>query len=269
MNPETGQEDSRPDSPPDLTGLKVMVVGGGPAGLEAASRFARSGAQVTLAETETELGGRLRGAAVPQHKRPEYPRLLEFLIRSVERLDIDVQLGRTVDIDTVRNAGFDFVLLANGGEPTTPQPEDGRKYLAADLITNGSPPEGGSALVFGANQVGVDTALWLREYGIAVTIGDPGNEIASDVNILARDHLERLLGEAGVEIRLGTSLDDIDDGVSNLIVSEPTVPRYGRDLPEGVVAIGSAALPNANLRGATISALRALNRFSAVPSKLN
>src|SRR5690606_6699217 len=89
----------------------VVVVGGGPAGLESARVLTRSGHDVTPWEAGTELGGAQRLAA---HADPRLDRYLGWLVREVERAGVDIQLGRRATVEDVHALGADEVVVATG-----------------------------------------------------------------------------------------------------------------------------------------------------------
>ncbi|HSR12621.1 MAG TPA: FAD-dependent oxidoreductase, partial [Thermodesulfobacteriota bacterium] len=119
INAEVGRERNLRTSPAPQA-KRVCVIGGGPAGMEAARVLALRNHQVTLLEKESDLGGLLRYAAVPDFKG-EMRRFLEYLKLQVSRLGVDVRLGRAATPDFLRTLQPDAVVLAAGSSMPVPE----------------------------------------------------------------------------------------------------------------------------------------------------
>jgi len=122
-NPEAGREGLEGWETIDRrapTGRHVLVVGGGPAGLEAARTAALLGNTVSLWEGRDVLGGQLLLAARPP-RQSEWGELLSWLVRQVEQLGVEVTLGRTADPGAIVGAGADAVIVATGARPAPPR----------------------------------------------------------------------------------------------------------------------------------------------------
>jgi hypothetical protein len=118
VNPATGRELTHGDPviPPADPALRVVVVGGGPAGMEAARTAAVAGHSVTLLEAADALGGQLR--LVPPH-RAEVARLVDFYAHQMDLAGVDVRLGTAGDARTIRELAPDAVVVATGATPRT------------------------------------------------------------------------------------------------------------------------------------------------------
>ncbi|MDT9591627.1 FAD-dependent oxidoreductase [Nocardioides zeae] len=119
VNPATSHEDEAPWTNP-APGRRLLVVGGGPAGMELAALATEGGMSVQLVEAADELGGQLRYVAkAPRHEN--YGKYLDWQTRRLAGLGVDVRLGTRLDADAVRAAGADVVAVATGAGPRRPE----------------------------------------------------------------------------------------------------------------------------------------------------
>ena len=164
-NPRAGHE-SETCLDPAPAPKKVMVVGGGAAGMSAALAAAQRGHRVSLWEAGEGLGGQLHLAGSPPG-REEFVQLAQDLAAQVALADIDVHSGKTVDEALLSAEKPDAVILATGALPMTPPiagVEMGHVVQAWDVLS-GRVPTGQRVVIIGGGAVGVETALFLAEKG--------------------------------------------------------------------------------------------------------
>ncbi len=164
-NPVAGHELEAPLSKAQEP-KKVMVIGGGAAGMNAAIAAADRGHKVTLYEKTGRLGGQLYLAAAPPG-RGEFAQLARDLEQQVRCRDIDVRLGQSVDSSLLESEKPDHVVLTTGAEPMTPPipgVELGHVVQSWDVLA-GNVYTGKRVAVLGGGAVGVETALFLSEKG--------------------------------------------------------------------------------------------------------
>jgi 2,4-dienoyl-CoA reductase-like NADH-dependent reductase (Old Yellow Enzyme family)/thioredoxin reductase len=151
---------------------RVLVVGGGPAGLEAARVAALEGHEVQLWERESVLGGQLHLAAKPPGSE-EWQNLVDWLVGQVESLGVEVKLGFEATADAVLAAEPDAVVIATGSRPLVPRhiPGSGLDHVLTPLEALRSVPAGGRNVVIeGGDLIGCQTALWMAGGGDTVTL---------------------------------------------------------------------------------------------------
>ncbi|HEY4745364.1 MAG TPA: FAD-dependent oxidoreductase, partial [Desulfuromonadaceae bacterium] len=164
-NPRAGYERARVVERADRP-LRVMVIGGGAAGMSAATAVAERGHLVTLHERSNRLGGQLLLAGAPPG-REEFRELAHDLQRQVERSGVQVVLNSPVDGQLLDEAAPDTVILATGGAPVTP-PIPGVELphvVQAWDVLAGTVRTGRRVAIIGGGAVGIETALFLAEKG--------------------------------------------------------------------------------------------------------
>jgi len=164
-NPRAGHE-AETVAVPSSAPRKVLVVGGGPAGMSAAIAAAELGHRVVLAERNGRLGGQLELAGAPPG-REEFAQLAEDLARQVGGHDIEVLLQTEVDEGFVQQQQADVVLLATGGQSIRPTISGAERpqVLQAWEVLAGQTQPGRRVVIIGGGAVGVETALALAEVG--------------------------------------------------------------------------------------------------------
>ena len=151
--------------------VKVLVVGGGPAGLTAAATAAKRGAKVKLIERAPFLGGLLNVAKVPPFKEP-IKDFADYLLGETARAGVEIQIGEGVTPQTVADENPNELILATGSVPLRPDipgVESEFVVTAEDLLRQGNVGPG-RYLVVGGGLVGLETAAYLSEHGVSVTL---------------------------------------------------------------------------------------------------
>ncbi|MBI2867299.1 MAG: FAD-dependent oxidoreductase [Chloroflexi bacterium] len=196
VNPQVGRE-GMSVAPPQRK-KRVLVIGGGLAGLEAAYSAARRGHTVTLYEEARELGGQWHLAAAPPLKQG-YLRFLRWLTRQVEQHGVQVRLGAHATQETVANERPDAIVVATGAKPMIPPiPGIERAVTAWDVLW-GQTPIGERVVIIGGNSVGLETAHSLAVAGKKVLVLEMQQYIGADMPSTVRWHLRRLLDQRGVQ----------------------------------------------------------------------
>ena len=229
---------------------KVAVVGGGPAGLEAARVCALEGHAVTLYE-KRELGGALLEASLPSFKAPDLRPLIDYLVTQVTKLAIPVR-REEVTAETLRGEGFDAVIVAAGATPLglagVPGIESRRVVGAADVL-HGRARLGKRVAVIGGGIVGTEVGLVLAEDDHPVTFVEMLDEFMCGITFDEKLVYEERFRTLDVTVMTGRRLEAVtEEGIT-------VIDRYGRriDVPVDTVVIAAGFRPNREL----IEALRA------------
>lgn len=219
INPVVGRE-SVFDEAPALSSnpQKVVVVGAGPGGLEAARVAAEKGHTVTLFEKTGELGGgQLKLAAVPPCK-DEYLNIVNYYESQFDNLkNIRVVLNTDATLDDIQREAPDVVILATGASPLIPAIEgiDGKNVATINDVLSGKTKVSGKVVVAGGGNAGVGLADWLSNQEMDVTVVEMLNECALDEELITRLTLLFMLGQKkNVTMLTGHTIQKITkDGV--------------------------------------------------------
>lgn len=189
---------------------KVLVVGGGPAGMEAARVAALRGHRVTLCEKEPRLGGQLLTATVSPHKDRIRP-LAEYLETQVRKLGVEINLGTEATAALVEQINPQAVILATGVTAITPDIpglNQAHPVHATDVLS-GRVAVGDSVVVIGGELVGCETAEFLAEKGKKITVTRRGPEMALGVGPSLRTFFLNRLAEKGVTVLPGIKYNEV------------------------------------------------------------
>lgn len=196
---------------PALHGKKVLVLGGGVAGCEAARVLALRGHQPIVYEKTGRLGGNLIPGGTPAFKEDDHA-LATWYEHELKALGVEVHLNTTADEATVKASGAEVVIVATGSKPKVFPLGSAPVYPAADILLSNQ-KAGDHVAIIGGGLVGCETALWLREMGKNVTIVEAMPKILAVNGPLCSansEMLEALIPFKGIETVASAKATDYD-----------------------------------------------------------
>ncbi|MGC8627849.1 MAG: FAD-dependent oxidoreductase [Acidimicrobiales bacterium] len=235
VNPLIGKSKDYGRTVPAMAPKKVVVVGGGPAGLEAARTAALRGHKVVLFEGQPDIGGAVLMGSVPPGKQ-KMAWLLEYYRRVLADLKVDVRTSMTVDEAAVMAEDPDEVVVATGSEPLVPALPgiDGPRVLLYTDVLRGQVPSSQRIVVGGGGLVGCETALYLAEHSNSVTIVEMLADIALGMEPISRAYLLRELASHNVAIIKRAKIVSLSE-TSVRLSQTPVVSASGASAGNGPV----------------------------------
>ena len=243
VNPEVGYE-GEPQPMKAEKPKKIIVVGGGIAGMEAARIAKKRGHDVTLMEKSGTLGGNLIPAGAHDFK-VEIHQLTNYYKRQMELLGIDIQMNTEATPEILRQAGADTIILATGSVPVMPRSIEGiEKAVSGVDALLGKKPVGQKVVVVGGGLVGCEIAYGYAKEGRDVTIVEALDQILNlgSVPIMNKTMLLDGFEHYGTSIYTSTKLKSVlDDGA---IVVLPNGNEKKLDADTVILSIGYRPVPS-------------------------
>lgn len=216
---------------------KVFIIGGGPAGMEAARVASQRGHQVTLFEKGLKLGGQLLYAALPPYKE-EWNTLVNYLVVQLRKLNVEVRLNEECTVEIVVECRPDAVVLATGAThilPNIPGVDKDNVMTAIEALTR-SKQVGQNVVIVGGGSIGCETAEFLFKMGKRVTILEMLDRIGADIGEWNRWVIVDRLIAGGIRVETGSKVELIDErGVK---ITRPNGLQEFFEADSVVIAVG-------------------------------
>jgi 2,4-dienoyl-CoA reductase-like NADH-dependent reductase (Old Yellow Enzyme family)/thioredoxin reductase len=239
VNPMLGREKEMAFIP-TKNPKKVMVVGGGPGGLNVAWVAAKRGHDVHVYEKRSELGGQLVPGSIPGHKT-ELRSLIRFQKRQAELFGVKCHLNHEVRAEDIEACKPDVVVLATGSLPALPQVEgiDKNIVLTYEDVLDGAPPPYKTVVIIGGGATGLELALHLAEYGCVPTVIEMLPKIGNGLEAMTKKIILQRLKEKNVRILTNTKLSKIEETGVAVVTKDDR--KLFIEAEKVVIAIGTRA----------------------------
>ena len=230
---------------PSLRTKNVLVVGGGPAGMEAARISAMIGHKVTLWEKDNKLGGLLNLAAVPPDKG-EILSIVRYYNAQFKKLGVKIELNKEATPALVKQMKPDVIIIASGSETSYPSIPgiDNNIVVDARKVLDGTVKVGDDIIVIGGGEVGIETSEFLSVLGKKVTLIEILPVIGE---LMVRDVIDYVVDQLvqhKVEILTSTKVEQINS--DNIVISDKKHNK--RTIKADNVIIATGSKPNKKIQ---------------------
>jgi pyruvate/2-oxoglutarate dehydrogenase complex dihydrolipoamide dehydrogenase (E3) component len=218
---------------------RVLIIGGGPAGLETARVAALRGHEVFLYEKENRLGGQLNLACVPSGKA-EYLKLLKYYENQIRKLKVSV-FHQEATREEIQRMAPEVIVIATGGKPrieASIRMSSDSLLMAWDVLRGGK-IEGEKVVIIGGGQVGCEVADFLLGQGKKITVLEMREKVAADMQERARKILLDQLIRGGVEILAQALVTDILE--SEIRYETGGLKQRMKNIDQVILALGTAS----------------------------
>ena len=239
-NPETGREAEARFEPPLAGKKKVLVVGGGVAGMQAALTCARLGHQVSLYEKNSRLGGALNCEENVPFKRL-LQKYLRFQAETAAKEGVEVHLNTPMTPELAKSLCPDIIISAMGAKPVVPNIKgiEGASVMPAEEVYINPEKVGKRAIIIGAGLVGMELAIYLSMLGKKAVMVEMLDKVNDGGNFQHMKAVWVELNKYGVEINLSTNAIEIDG--SGILCNTPEGVKHF-DADSVIYAVGQKPL---------------------------
>jgi 2,4-dienoyl-CoA reductase-like NADH-dependent reductase (Old Yellow Enzyme family)/thioredoxin reductase len=242
QNPTVGEE-SRLMIKPARQRKRVLVIGAGVAGMEAARVAALRGHEVEIWEKTDSLGGNANLASATPWKR-EFKGVVDYLIYQLRQLDLNIKMNTEAELDPILQHAPDAVILATGARPKSMpifDPVAHNCFLAGEVLAKKATRIISPVCVIGGGLVGLETASFLRYYGHEVAVVEMLPEIGLDLGAINRGFWLDKISELGIRTYTGCEVSGVDRNRLQARMTGESHPKNVGAFSTYVIAVGYQA----------------------------
>lgn len=239
INPTVSYDDTAPTKPEFVK--HIVVIGGGPAGIQAALTAWQRGHRVTLFEKNGSLGGQFDLA----HRLPHKQRMiysLQSFISQLQFSDVEVLLNEAATFEKLQQLSPDLVIIATGSEPIMPDIEGVIEPLTDAEVITGQVSIGQRILILGGGMIGLELAELFADQGKEIVVVEKLSEVARDMNPISKKLLLKRLSSLPVKINTNTELLSFINNEASVNVNGET-KNLGK-FDDIIVSIGHKSYEN-------------------------
>lgn len=206
FNPVVGNELENKSGFPAAAPKKVVVVGGGVGGMEAAVTAAKRGHTVTLFEKNDRLGGQLLSEQYIPFKQDMY-NFVKVLEGRLKETNVEVKLNTEITAEEAAGLKADVVMVAVGAKPVVPPVKgiDSPKVAGLDVLHQKEPQVGQKVVILGGGLVGSEAAIYLDGLGKDVTVVEMKDDWAADAYFMHKNAMNIYIRNSGIKIHTDTT----------------------------------------------------------------
>jgi len=227
VNPQVGRDAWT--EPPLHSPKKILVIGAGPTGLQAALSLSKKGHEVIIAEQGQTLGGLLAAAATPPHKQ-KIDAFKEYLIKQVKDAQIELRTNTPLSSELIKSIAPEAIVLAWGALPFRPPVPGSQIGIdVSTLLTQGIAAQGTKAVVIGGAASGLEAAAFLVAAGRKVTVVEASSRLGQGLETMTLLTMMGELKKAGVTMHLNAAVTQVEQGEIMLENKDGIVSALGFD----------------------------------------